>query len=502
MKTLGAIMMVAVMTVVQLSAYAEEVPKTTNSTVDVVVVGAGYSGLVAARRVTAAGKRVLVFEANDYAGGRTLNFDIRSVRPGVNGIIELGGEWLNERNQQPHAWGLIVDELGFKAVHNTESTGTDFLFSEKAPAGTKIDPSSWKFLWRVISGQIFSWEVILEMRWYSSEMTRLYKALPANRDKLDNMTMQAWMDSNLEHQGTRDLVRWMILGLNNREPADHSFLSIVTSLRGQIVQSLRDGIEYRLEGGTQAPAEKMRAELGASVRLSTPVTNILQDARGVQVIVSSGEIIRAKHVIFTGTPWTSNKITWSPPLPSPKKRLFDKLSTMGNCVKMSVFYDTPFWRQQNSSGQVIGTVEVDGLFFPACLDNSPLNSSVGVMQCITAGNTSTTLMKLSKSARQDAMVKYLARALGDQALTPFHYEDKDWVASPYIGGGVYPILAPGVLTHDYAALASDFGHVTWAGADTLPLDAHNFGFIDGAIQTGEMAAQRVLKSFDEAVLSV
>jgi len=99
MKTLGAMMMLGVMTVVQLSAYAEEVPKTTNSTVDVVVVGAGYSGLVAARRVTAAGKRVLVFEANDYAGGRTLNFDIRSVRPGVNGIIELGVEWLNERNQ-------------------------------------------------------------------------------------------------------------------------------------------------------------------------------------------------------------------------------------------------------------------------------------------------------------------------------------------------------------------------------------------------------------------
>ncbi|MDX5318582.1 MAG: FAD-dependent oxidoreductase, partial [Actinomycetes bacterium] len=55
--------------------------------VDVVVVGAGLSGLVAARRVAESGRSVLVLEARDRVGGRILDHTLRS----EGAVVESGG---------------------------------------------------------------------------------------------------------------------------------------------------------------------------------------------------------------------------------------------------------------------------------------------------------------------------------------------------------------------------------------------------------------------------
>src|SRR5918999_56081 len=57
--------------------------------VDVVVVGAGLAGLVAARKVAAADLDVVVLEARDRVGGRTLNEPI-----GDGKVVEIGAQWV------------------------------------------------------------------------------------------------------------------------------------------------------------------------------------------------------------------------------------------------------------------------------------------------------------------------------------------------------------------------------------------------------------------------
>jgi len=55
---------------------------------DVLVVGAGLAGLLAARDLAAAGRSVLLLEARDRVGGRIVNEEL-----GDGNVVEMGGQW-------------------------------------------------------------------------------------------------------------------------------------------------------------------------------------------------------------------------------------------------------------------------------------------------------------------------------------------------------------------------------------------------------------------------
>src|SRR5437588_2704113 len=74
---------------------------------DVAVVGAGLSGLSAARAVHATGHSVLVLEARPRVGGRTLNHQLGSSYPGK--VSEVGGQWIGPT--QDHI-AALARELG------------------------------------------------------------------------------------------------------------------------------------------------------------------------------------------------------------------------------------------------------------------------------------------------------------------------------------------------------------------------------------------------------
>ena len=76
-----------------MSATKERVPASSLSVMshDAIVVGAGVAGLTAADRLVAAGRDVIVLEARERVGGRTLTEDV----PGVPGLrVDSGGQWV------------------------------------------------------------------------------------------------------------------------------------------------------------------------------------------------------------------------------------------------------------------------------------------------------------------------------------------------------------------------------------------------------------------------
>ena len=85
---------------------------------DVVIVGAGLSGLIAAREVLRAGYQPLVIEANDRVGGRILT---EEPRPGV--LVELGAQWIGDTHERMFA---LAAELGIETFRQYEQGETSY----------------------------------------------------------------------------------------------------------------------------------------------------------------------------------------------------------------------------------------------------------------------------------------------------------------------------------------------------------------------------------------
>lgn len=88
---------------------------------DVVVVGAGFSGLQAAFSAQQAGLSVAIVEARDRVGGKSWTVPLSNGR----GVADLGAAWVND-NLQPRVWSyikkfglqdkVVKQRLGHKAV--------------------------------------------------------------------------------------------------------------------------------------------------------------------------------------------------------------------------------------------------------------------------------------------------------------------------------------------------------------------------------------------------
>src|SRR6478609_10142884 len=85
---------------------------------DVIIVGAGLSGMIAARKVLEAGLTPLVLEADERVGGRILT---EEVIPGVP--VELGAQWIGDTHQRMFA---LAAELGVETYPQYDEGETSY----------------------------------------------------------------------------------------------------------------------------------------------------------------------------------------------------------------------------------------------------------------------------------------------------------------------------------------------------------------------------------------
>jgi monoamine oxidase len=156
---------------------------------------------------------------------------------------------------------------------------------------------------------------------------------------------------------------------------------------------------------------------------------------------------------------------------------------MGRALRMIVFYDYPFWRENGQSGHFI---DANGPVSEVH-DVSPVDGTEGALSLLIAGDAAHHWGMQPRNERLSAVIAQLQRVFGPEVLAYRGMIERDWNNERWHRGS-NGFLVPGGATYIHN-LATPIGRVHWAGAETA---THWTNTLEGAIESGERAAAEVM----------
>jgi monoamine oxidase len=442
---------------------------------DVCVVGAGYAGLTAARRLSQSGKSVAVLEARDRIGGRIWTYHLPDGSP-----VDRGGAWLAPKHD---AIFRLAGEVGI-ATYKTWVKGAHLLVGEgRTRRYTGLIPK-------------ISPLAVVSIALAQAKVDRMAKRVPLDApwtakraDEWDSRSV-AWY---LERTGIRtalgrDLFEMAVRGLFTGDLNDVSFLHLLFLVRGHgsinTLFSIEGGAqENMVEGGAGSIARRVADELGDAVHLESPVRSVTQRDDHV-VVEADGLTVSARHVVVAVPPALTLGIDFEPSLPDDRLTLY-RNAVAGPETKTLVVYDEPFWRADGLSGQTAQPRSASEV----TLDATPASGSPGVIASFTFGPVAERLDALDATDRRRAVLDALSARLGGRAASPTEFIETPWWTEEWTRGCSFAHLPPGTLTRYGHLLREPLRRVHWAGTET---STTSHGSIDGAVRSGERAAAEIV----------
>jgi monoamine oxidase len=443
--------------------------------VDVVVVGAGFAGLAAARALLDAGKTVKVLEARDRVGGRTLTKKLD-----CGPWVDLGGQWIGPTQ---HEITKLVEDLGIETFPMWTRGDNLVVVKGKAKRYRGTIPR-------------LALPSLLNIGWAQWRLDRMAKQVPLDAPwrakkaaEWDARSLGAWLDANIKTKTARDLFDAGLETVFAAEGHEISLLHALFYVHSGGNLDLLLGTEgcaqaTRIVGGMQPVAEKLAASLGEGVvQLACPVRRI-ENGEDRTIIHHDRGSLRAARVIIAIPPKLVPEIRFEPQLSGPRAELVKKMP-MGAVIKHTAVYERPFWRDEGLSGMAVsdeGPVHV-------VFDNSLPDGMKGILIGFSEAKAARKLGALSENERRDAATRCFARYFGERARAPVAYADHVWEHDSWTGGCYGAFMPPGVWTSLGPSIREPQGRIHWAGTETAEVWS---GYIDGAISSGKRAAREVL----------
>jgi monoamine oxidase len=442
-------------------------------TVDTIVIGAGMSGVTAARLLAQAGHRVVLLEGRDRIGGRTWTDDAIGVP------VDLGASWIHGIDGNPLT--ALRDALGIDSVEFTmgsfQAGGRPVAYH--APDGARLDPVAQE-----------RWLADLEV--VDERLAHVTSTSPTGTTyaaAVEQVLAELTALPGLPIGGAEPVPAWNPERVERiREYMRHR----VEDLCGAWIDDLdAHGLDEEHVAGDEVVFPRGYGQFasalvdGLDVRLGDAVARIARDADGVTVTTGGGAEFRAANVVATMPLGVlqAGDVVFEPPLPEPVAGAIARLG-MGTYDKVFLRFDTKFWddvyvvRQQGPAG-----ADWHSWYDMSRATGQP------ILAALTGGPSARRLEALTDAEIVAEAVAALRRMYGDAVPDPIAFRITRWGEDEFSRGS-YSYLAAGADVDDPDLVATPIdGRLHLAGEATF---AEEPATVHGAMLSGHRAAERIL----------